>query len=134
MRALLAAVLLFLASPAWSAAAPGTAQDFLERAERLLGKGPLALFDRDYGRLRSEAVAAGTDVRLEREAMERRGQKPLYCSPKPRADLGNMEFIRGLRAIPPQQRARMSLRAAMLVVIQRKYPCPRQGALPKERS
>lgn len=124
MRALLALALIMLPAPAL-AAAPGTAQHFLDRANRLLGKGPLALFDGDYRRLRAEGVAAGTAIRLEREAMERRGQKPLYCSPKPRADLGNMEFIRGLQAIPADQRARMSLRDAMLVVLQRKYPCPR---------
>lgn len=124
MRFLFAAALLVLSAPAF-AAPPGTAQNFLDRANRLIGKGPLALFDGDYRRLRAEGVAAGTAIRLEREEMERRGQKPLYCSPKPRADLGNMEFIRGLEAIPAAQRARMSLRDAMLVVLQRKYPCPR---------
>ena len=120
--ALLAAAVLLAALPA-AAAAPGTAQNFLDRAHRLIGKGPLALFDGDYRRLRNEAVAAGTSIRLDREAMERRGQKPLYCSPKPRAELGNMEFVRGLEAIPAAQRQRMSLKEAMLLVLQRKYPC-----------
>lgn len=124
MRVLVAAALLLAAAPA-IAAEPGTAQHFLDRANRLIAKGPLALFDGDYRRLRNEGIAAGTSIRLEREAMERRGQKPLYCSPRPRADLGNMEFIRGLEAIPAPQRARMSLRDAMLLVLQRKYPCPR---------
>ena len=124
MRVLIVAALLFLGAPA-TAAPPGSAQNFLDRANRLIAKGPLALFDGDYRRLRAEGIAAGTDIRLEREAMERRGQRPLYCSPKPRAELGNMEFIRGLEAIPAPQRARMSLRQAMLVVLQRKYPCPR---------
>lgn len=126
MRALLVVAVLALATAPSGAAAPGTAQHFLERANRLISKGPLALFDGDYKRLRAEGVAAGTAIRLEREAMERAGRKPLYCSPRPRADLGNMEFIRGLEAIPPAQRVRMSLRDAMLLVLQRKYPCPRQ--------
>jgi hypothetical protein len=124
LRLLLACLFIGLASPA-AAATPGTAQHFLDRAERLLAKGPLALFDPDYGRLKSEAVRAGTDIRLEREAAERARRPILYCSPRPRAELGNMEFIRGLRAIPPAERARLSLKDAMLRVLQRKYPCRR---------
>jgi len=122
--ALLAGVLLGLAS-AGVAATPGTAQDFLDRAERLLGKGPFALVDADYKRLRQEGTAAGDSIRREREAAERLHRPILYCSPQPRADLGNMEFIRELRAIPAGARGRMSLKQAMLVVLQRKYPCPR---------
>ena len=125
MRFLLAAALLAgLLAAAAQAAAPGTAEQFLQRAERLLGKGPLALVDADYKRLQREGKAAGDSIRLEREAAERAGRPILYCSPRPRAELGNMEFIRGLRAIPQAQRERMSLRAALLVVLQRKYPCP----------
>lgn len=123
--ALLAALLLGIGAPAAWAAPPGSAQDFLDRANRLLRKGPLALFDPDYRRLRAEGVRAGTQIRLEREAAERAGRPILYCSPKPRADLGNMEFLRGLQAIPPAERARISLKDGMLRVLQRKYPCPR---------
>lgn len=124
MRLLLAAsLLLAIATPA--AANDGSAQQFLVRAERLLAKGPLALFDRDYKRLQREGEAAGVSIRLEREKAEREGRPILYCSPAPRAELGNMEFIRGLRAIPQAQRQRMTLRAAMLLILQRKYPCRR---------
>lgn len=122
-RSLLLLALLLVATPA-AAAAPGSAEQFLQRAERLLGKGPLALFDGDYKKLQREGEAAGTSIRLEREKAEREGRPILYCSPRPRAELGNMEFIRGLRAIPRAQRERMTLRQAMLLVIQRKYPCP----------
>ena len=121
---LFAGLLLIVAAPAW-AAAPGTAQNFLDRAERLLAKGPLALFDADYKRLQQEGTAAGDSIRRDRELAERERRPILYCSPKPRADLGNMEFIRGLRAIPVPQRQRMSLKQAMLVVLHKKYPCPR---------
>lgn len=124
LLALSLAALAALAVPA-AAAQPGTAQHFLDRANRLLGKGPLALFDPDYRRLKAEAVRAGTEIRLEREAAERAGRPILYCSPKPRANLGNTEFIRGLEAIPAAERARISLKAAMLRVLQRKHPCRR---------
>ncbi len=122
---MLAALLLAANTPSAWAAAPGSAQNFLDRAHSLIRKGPLALFDPDYRRLRAEGIQAGTQIRLEREAAERAGKPILYCSPKPRAELGNMEFVRGLEAIPPAERARMSLKDGMLRVLQRKYPCPR---------
>ena len=121
-------ILLFLAfsmaTPA-PASAPGGAQNFLERAERLKAKGPLAFFDSDYGRLKAEATAVGVSIREDRIAAERAGKPILYCSPKPRAQLGNLEFIDGLEAIPAAERANMSLKDAMLRVLQRKYPCRR---------
>lgn len=106
-------------------AAPGSAQNFLDRAERLKAKGPLAFFDSDYGRLKAEATAVGKSIGDDRIAAEKAGRPILYCSPQPRADLGSMEFIRGLEAIPPAERAKMSLKDAMIRVLQVKYPCKR---------
>lgn len=117
-------LLLALASPA-AAAAPGTAENFLNRADRLLGKGPFALVDSDYKRLKREGTAAGDSIRLEREAAERAGKPIFYCSPEPRAELGDREFLAELRKIPQAKRQRLTLRAAMLQVLQRKYPCRR---------
>ena len=120
------AVILALAlavSSAGLAAPPGTAQNFLDRANRLKAKGPLALFDKDYARLKAEATAVGQSIGNDRIAAERAGRPVLYCSPKPRASLGNYEFIDGLAAIPSAERARMSLKDAMLRVLQKKYPC-----------
>ncbi len=123
MRQLILLLLaLSLSAPAL-AAPPGTAQNFLDRANRLKAKGPLAFFDRDYGRLKAEATAVGKSIGDDRIAAERAGRPILYCSPKPRASLGSYEFIDGLAAIPSAERARMSLKEAMLRVLQRKYPC-----------
>src|SRR5690242_13152330 len=115
---------LFVAAPA-VASAPGGAQNFLERAERLKAKGPFAFFDSDYSRLKAEATAVGVSIREDRVAAERAGRPILYCSPQPRAQLGNFEFIDGLEAIPAAERANMSLKDAMLRVLQKKYPCRR---------
>lgn len=121
-------ILLFLAfcvsTPAL-AAPPGGAQNFLERAERLKAKGPFAFFDGDYGRLKSEATAVGKAIGDDRIAAERAGRPILYCSPSPRAQLGSFEFIDGLEAIPAAERANMSLKDAMIRVLQKKYPCRR---------
>ncbi|NJC05215.1 hypothetical protein GGQ97_001008 [Sphingomonas kaistensis] len=123
-RLLAVAVLLASAVPA-AAAAPGAAENFLNRADRLLGKGPLALVDGDYKRLQREGKAAGSSIEAERVAAEKAGKPIKYCSPKPRADLGDREFLAALRKIPQAERQRLSLRAAMLQVLQRKYPCRR---------
>src|SRR3954462_6333490 len=107
------------------AAAPGTAQNFLDRATRLKAKGPLAFFDRDYGRLKAEATAAGKSIGNDRIAAEKAGRPILYCSPSARAQLGSFEFIDGLQAIAPAERARMTLKDGMLRVLEKKYPCRR---------
>lgn len=124
-RFLLLGLSTALIASASSAAAPGTAQNFLQRADRLLAKGPLALVDGDYKRLQREGTAAGESIKADRIAAEKAGRPILYCSPKPRAQLGNMEFVSALRQIPQAQREKLSLKAAMLIVLQRKYPCRR---------
>jgi hypothetical protein len=123
-KTILLTLALCLSAQAVSAA-PGGAQNFLDRAERLKGKGPLAFFDSDYGRLKAEATAVGQSIGDDRIAAEKEGKPILYCSPTPRAQLGSFEFIDGLEAIPPAERAQMSLKDAMLRVLQKKYPCRR---------
>jgi len=123
-RPILLALIVSL-SASGLAAPPGTAQNFLDRANRLKAKGPLAFFDGDYNRLKAEANAAGVSIREDRIADERAGRPILYCSPKPRAQLGDNEFLDALGAMPPGQRATMTLKTAMLRVLQRKYPCRR---------
>jgi hypothetical protein len=123
-KTVLFALALSVSMPA-IAAPPGTAQNFLDRANRLKGKGPLAFFDSDYKRLKAEATAVGKAIGDERIAAEKARKPILYCSPSARAKLGSYEFIDGLEAIPAAQRQTMSLKAAMLVVLQKKYPCRR---------
>jgi hypothetical protein len=124
-NALMISLVLAVAAPAL-AAAPGTAENFLDRANRLKAKGPLALFDSDYGHLKAEATAVGKSIGDDRIADERAGKPILYCSPSPRAELGSFEFIDGLEAIPAVEREHMSLKDAMIRVLQKKYPCPKK--------
>jgi len=111
-------------APALGAQVSG-AQSFLDRAERLKSKGPLAFFDSDYGRLKAEATAVGKSIGDDRIAAEKAGRPILYCSPEARAQLGSFEFIHGLESIPAPERARMTLKEAMIRVLQKKYPCRR---------
>ena len=124
MRKTIFALALSLSAAAF-AAPPGTAQNFLDRANRLKAKGPLAFFDSDYKRLKAEATAVGKSIGSDRIAAEKAGRPILYCSPKARAQLGSMEFINGLEAIPASERQTMPLKAAMLRILQKKYPCRR---------
>jgi hypothetical protein len=125
MRNLFVLTLAFVIAVPAMAAAPGSAQNFLDRAHRLKSKGPLAFFDSDYGRLKAEATAVGKSIGDDRRAAQRAGKPILYCSPDARAQLGSFEFIDGLDAIPAAERAQMSLKDAMIRVLQKKYPCPR---------
>lgn len=125
MRKIILATLIFTLSAPAVAAPVGSAQNFLDRANRLKGKGPLALFDADYNKLKAEATAVGKAIGNDRIAAEKAGKPILYCSPKPRAELGSFEFIDGLEAIPANERATMSLKQGMLRVLQKKYPCKR---------
>jgi hypothetical protein len=125
MRKLILLVLLLAVTAPASAAPPGSAQNFLDRAHRLKSKGPFAFFDSDYGRLKAEATAAGKAIGDDRIAAEKSGRPILYCSPSARAELGSFEFIDGLDAIPAAERARMNLKDAMLRVLEKKYPCRR---------
>jgi hypothetical protein len=123
-KMILLALALSVSMPAF-AAAPGTAQNFLDRANRLKGKGPLAFFDSDYKQLKAEATAVGKAIGDDRIAAQKAGKPILYCSPNARAELGSFEFIDGLEAIPAAERQTMPLKAAMLRVLQKKYPCKR---------
>jgi hypothetical protein len=125
MRKWIVPIVALLASAPALAAAPGTAQNFLDRAERLKAKGPFAFFDSDYSRLKAEGTAVGKAIGDDRIAAEGAGKPILYCSPSPRAELGSFEFIRGLEAIPRAVLAQMSLKEAMIRVLQKKYPCRR---------
>ena len=125
MRKIILLAIAFSLTVPTIAAPPGSAQNFLDRAHRLKSKGPLAFFDSDYGRLKSEATAIGKSIGDDRIAAEHAGRPILYCSPNPRAQLGSFEFIDGLDAIAPTERARMSLKDAMIRVLQKKYPCRR---------
>src|ERR1044071_1830995 len=122
--AIFLALALCVAGPALSAP-PGSADNFLARAERLKAKGPLAFFDSDYGRLKDEATAVGKSIGDDRIAAEKAGRPILYCSPTARAKLGSYAFIAGLAAIPAAERAGISLKGGMRRVLEKKYPCRR---------
>ena len=81
-------------------AAPGNAQNFLDRANRLKAKGLLALFDSDYGRLKAEATGGQPVVGDDRRAAERAGRPTPIARRRPARSSVHFEFVDGLEAIP----------------------------------
>ena len=117
--------LLLLALPAAAAAQSMSAESFHQRAIALQKKGPMAIFSGgEIKLLMGEAKAAGQKSGLDRTAAIKAGQKPRYCPPPPPIRMSNTEFMAGLSAIAPAERARIDMTEAMTRILARKYPCP----------
>lgn len=96
---------------------------FLAKADTLQKKGPLALMSSDLGLLKREVGAAGKSLRDERLALIAAGGKPAYCPPA-KSSLNSDELLAAMRTIPAEARPRTNVRAALKVLMVRKYPCP----------
>jgi hypothetical protein len=81
-KIVLLAAALSISAPLIAAPA-GSAQNFLDRANRLKGKGPLALFDADYKRLKAEGTAAGRSIGADRSPPRKRADRSSIAHPRP---------------------------------------------------
>ena len=104
-----------------------TAQDvahFLVRVDKLLARGPFALFSRDFYRLKREVEADGDTLKKE-FAREKAAGRPLtFCPPrqgKPRVNKN--EYLAALRAVPVAKRTTTDTKDVLRTVLERKYPC-----------
>lgn len=113
------ALMLGLAAPAQST----NVADFLQRSEALKAKGALALFSGDLKLLKNEVVTAGGQLRAERLAAQKAGRKPAYCPPGNGGKLDSDQLLALLRAVPPQDRARLQVKDALRAHFVRTYPC-----------
>src|SRR5688500_17791028 len=120
MKKLIAAALL-ACLPLFSLQAMNVAE-FLQKADALEKKGMRALFTSDYRLLKNEVESAAKALRAERLAAERAGRRGAYCPP-PRSGFKSNEILAYFRAIPVAQRPRTDVRAALLGLLVRKYPC-----------
>jgi hypothetical protein len=111
------------------AAAPASAQDvehFLVRVDRLLARGPFALFSRDFYRLKALVEADGEELKREYAREKAAGRSTAFCPPakgKPR--VSKDEYLAALRAVPLARRSTTDTRDVLRAVLERKYPCPR---------
>ncbi|QIL03162.1 hypothetical protein G7078_10490 [Sphingomonas sinipercae] len=122
-----AGVLAALVAAVW--AAPASAQSmradiFLQKADALAAKGPLALLSGDMGKLKAEMRGSAEQLRAERLAAVKAGQKPVYCPPAQQGNLGVSEILDHFRSIPVAERSRMTTKDAFKRLMMKKYPCP----------
>ena len=76
---ILAAVLIAVPVSALQAMTVAT---FLQKAEALQARGPLALLSSDLTLLKTEIATASQSIRAERLAARRAGRRPAYCPPE----------------------------------------------------
>ena len=123
MKKLLVAAVVALVPVAALQAMP--VETFLQKAEALQRRGPLALVSSDYRLLRTEVQTATEQLRAERAAAQRARRQPAYCPPPEGGTLTPPEILAHFRAIPPAQRVRMQVRDGLRGLLARKYPCRR---------
>jgi len=116
---------LFLAAPLLIAAAGDmSVAEFLPRAEKLKGKGAMAIFSRaELKALGAEVGGAIKANKAEREAAIRAGRRPDYCPPAGGVKLGADEILAEFRRVPVAERRRTTVRQVMKTMARRRWPC-----------
>lgn len=123
MRIKLILGVLVAVSPVTAAGAQDVAR-FMVRVDKLLARGPLALFSRDFRRLKREIEADGDALKKEFARAKAAGRPTNFCPPakgKPR--VGKHEYLAALRAVPVTERTLTDTKDVLRTVLERKYPC-----------
>lgn len=114
---------LIAITPVTAASAQDVAR-FMVRVDKLLARGPLALFSRDFYRLKREIEADGAALKKEFASEKAAGRATDFCPPakgKPR--VGKHEYLAALRAVPVAQRTATDTKDVLRTVLETKYPC-----------
>lgn len=114
----LAGLALGFAAPALSM----PVRDFLPRAERLKAKGPAAVFSSDLKPVMGEMKRVTAAYRADLARWKANGETPRSCPPSGKMKLDPDDFLRGLRAIPANQRG-IDMTEAFHRYMARKFPC-----------
>lgn len=123
MRTILIFGALIAIAPVTAASAQDVAH-FLVRVDKLLARGPFALFSRDFYRLKREIETDGDKLKKEFAREKATGRPTLFCPPaqgKPRVN--KHEYLAALRAVPVAQRKTTDTKDVLRTVLERKYPC-----------
>lgn len=121
-RAGLTAAFLLSVSPTALRAQTMPVATFLSKADALKKRGPFALLSGDYGRLKAEVNNSAKALGAEQFAASKAGRRPATCMPN-NISVGTDELLSHFRSIPGDQQ-RVSVKAAVLSFIKKKYPCP----------
>jgi len=95
---------------------------FLQKAERLEKKGPLALFSGDLKLLTNQIKADFAALRSERLGTKAAGKPTAWCPPE-KVSLTDKDVMAAMRAVSPSARAQTDTRGALRAMLIRRYPC-----------
>lgn len=114
-----AAVLMPTAASAQSM----NAETFLQRANKLMAKGPMALFSRkEIKTLMKEGQASGQAATARNKADKAAGRPTRFCAP-PGVKMNSDEYMKRLGAIPKAERAKIDMTEATTRIMAAKFPC-----------
>ena len=117
------AIGLALAAAPLSSALAMPVSTFLQKADALQRKGPLAMFSGDLKLLMNQVKADSVQLRVENQAAAAAGRPKAYCTPGAGVQVGHKEVLAAMRAVPAAQRARTTTRQALRAYFARNYPC-----------
>ncbi len=124
-KALLAVTALSVVWATPLAAAPGdmSVATFLQKANRLEKKGPLALLTSDYKLLKREIEGTANTYKnkLKRDRAAKR--KTESCPPKGGVSLNSDQLLAHLRSYPVAKRRSTSIRTAFADMMRKRFPC-----------
>lgn len=106
-----------------SGAAAMPVSTFLDKADRLQKRGPLALMSSDLKLLMNQVKADAAQLRAENKTAEAAGRRKAYCTPAEGVKLGNRDILAAMNAVPPQQRATTQTKDALRAYFARRFPC-----------
>lgn len=122
LKILLAATALV--APAVASAQSMNAETFLQRANKLMAKGPMALFSRgEIKALMKEGQASGQAAAARNKADKAAGRPTRFCAPPGPQKMGSDEYMKRLGAIPREERARIDMTEATTRIMAVKFPC-----------
>lgn len=100
-----------------------TVQLFLEKAQTLQKRGPLALLSSDLSLLKKQVTADLTEIRKQRLAAEAARRPAGFCPPAGGVKMTDKDVVSAMEAVPPAQRASTSTMAALRAYFGRRFPC-----------
>ena len=117
----LAAPLLVFAAPAGAM----NVQIFLNKAERLEKRGPLAIFSSDLKLLMNQVQSDMTALKAEKDKADAAHHPAAFCPPKnQKINMTEKDILAAMRAVPAPRRATTDTRDALRAYFARRFPCP----------
>lgn len=99
-----------------------TLDTFLEKADRLEARGPLALFSSDFRLLKGEVDEAFDAYKERLHADREAGRTPHSCPPAGDS-VNSDQLLEHFRSYPESRRPNVTVRTAIRDMMARRYPC-----------